>query len=147
MLTLRRHSLWTAPEVSKKDVCVTVFFGNPLFKNSKKNHGEFMGNTPFPWSSCMEEADDRGGPGILTDCLAGLADTTIWADRGPIDQNPSKIEPQQDEKDARRANAAPPCRSCHEVECFGFKAISEWEQKYLEIAFKSNPFGFPVANF
>ena len=93
-----------------------------------------MGNTPFPWSSCMEEADDRGGPGILTDCLAGLADTTIWADRGPIDQNPSKIEP-QDEKDARRANAAPPCRSCHEVECFGFKAISEWEQNYLEIAF------------
>ena len=65
-----------------------------------------MGNTPIPWSSCMEEADDRGGPGILTDCLAGLADTTIWADRGPIDQNPSKIEP-QDEKDARRANAAP----------------------------------------
>ena len=105
-----------------------------------------MGNTPFPWSSCMEEADDRGGPGILTDCLAGLADTTIWADRGPIDQNPSKIEP-QDEKDARRANAAPPCRSCHEVECFGFKAISEWEQNYLEIAFDSNPFGFPVANF
>ena len=54
----------------------------------------------------MEKADDRGGPGILTDCLAGLADITIWADRGPIDQNPSKIEP-QDEKDARRANAAP----------------------------------------
>ena len=64
-----------------------------------------MGNTPFPWSSCMEEADDRGGPGILTDCLAGLADTTIWADRGPIDQNPSKIEP-QDEKE-RRMPAAP----------------------------------------
>ena len=94
----------------------------------------------------MEEADDRGGPGILTDCLAGLADTTIWADRGPIDQNPSKIEP-QDEKDARRANAAPPCRSCHEVECFGFKAKSEWEQNYLEIAFRSNPFGFPGLRF
>ena len=117
-----------------------------LFWEPLNNRGEFMGNTPFPWSSCMEEADDRGGPGILTDCLAGLADTTIWADRGPIDQNPSKIEP-QDEKDARRANAAPPCRSCHEVECFGFKAISEWEQNYLEIAFKLNPFGFPVANF
>ena len=57
----------------------------------------------------MKEADDRGGPGILTDCLAGLADITIWADRGPIDQNPSKIEP-QDKKGARRANAAPPYR-------------------------------------
>ena len=54
----------------------------------------------------MEEADDRGGPGILTDCLAGLADTTIWADRGPIDQNPSKIEPQHTRsKDAARAHA------------------------------------------
>ena len=52
----------------------------------------------------MKEADDRGGPGILTDCLAGLADTTIWADRGPIDQNPSKIEP-QDKKDACLGNA------------------------------------------
>ena len=40
----------------KKDICVTVFFGNPLFKDSKKNHGKFMGNAPFPWSSCMEEA-------------------------------------------------------------------------------------------
>ena len=52
----------------------------------------------------MEEADDRGGPGILTDCLAGLADTTIWADKGPIEQNPSKIEP-QDKKDASHGNA------------------------------------------
>ena len=57
----------------------------------------------------MEEADDRGGPGILTDCLAGLADTTIWADRGPIDQNPSKIEPQHKEDAAL---------------CFGFKAAT-----------------------
>lgn len=96
----------------------------------------------------MEEADDRGGPGILTDCLAGLADTTIGpADRGPIDQNPSKIEPQQDEKDARRAIAAPPCRSHHEVECFGFKGISEWEQNHSEIAFKSNPFDKKILVF
>ena len=114
--------------IQKKTSASQPFLGIPYLK-IQKNHGEFMGNTPFPLSSCMEEADDRGGPGILTDCLAGLADTTIWADRGPIDQNPSKIKP-QDKKDASCANAAPPDHSCHEVKCFGFKAISEWEENY-----------------
>ena len=58
--------------------------------------------------------------------MAGLADTTVKADRGPIDQNPSKIEPQA-EKDAQR--------NFHgRVECFSLKVRQNVAKVFFDVA-------------